>query len=145
MPIKIAVLNEGLPTITPSLCHTVVLLASMSDAVIRVGKRFAADAAQDSDVVLRLLMVHQSVLAHKRRLFLRAEIAGEAFAMSVLDVLFQFRFGLATYITLLALMRMASLTVDVQFRLARKLFAAFARHGDGLSLFGIVRHRVSKV
>ena len=65
--------------------------------------------------------------------------------MSALDVLFQFRFGLATYITLLALMRMASLIVDVQFCLARKLFAAFARHGDGLSLFRIVRHPVSKV
>ena len=56
--IKIAFLNEGLPTITPSLCHTVMLLAGMSVAVIGVGKRFAAEAAQDGDVVLSLAMVH---------------------------------------------------------------------------------------
>jgi len=143
--IEIAFLNERLSTITPSLCHTVMLLASMSVAVIRVGKRFAAEAAQDSDVVLRLLMVHQSVLAHKRRLFLRAEIAGEAFAMSVLDVLLQFLLGLVTNIALLTLVSKASLTVDVLFRLARKFFAAsFARHWDGLRAFLIrtVRHGV---
>jgi len=51
-------LNEGLPTITPSLCHTVMLLAGMSVAVIGIGKRFAAEAAQDGDVVLSLAMVH---------------------------------------------------------------------------------------
>jgi hypothetical protein len=56
--IKIAFLNEGLPTITPSLCQTVMLLAGMSVAVIGVGKRFAAEAAQDGDVVLSLAMVH---------------------------------------------------------------------------------------
>ena len=95
--------------------------------------------------MLSLLMVYQSVLADEWGLVLGAEIANKSFAMRVLDVLFQFCFGLATDITLLALMRMASLTVDVQFCLARKLFAAFARHGDGLSLFRIVRHRVSKV
>ena len=121
----------------------VVLLAGMSVAVIRVGKRFAAEAAQDGDIVLSLAMVHQSVLAHKRRLFLRAEIAGEAFAMSVLDVLLQFLLGLATNIALLTLVSKASLTVDLLFRLARKFFAAsFARHGDGLraSLIRAVRH-----
>ena len=32
--IKMAVLNEALPTITPSLCHTVMLLADMSVAVV---------------------------------------------------------------------------------------------------------------
>ena len=95
--------------------------------------------------MLSLLMVYQSVLAHEWGLVLGAEIANKSFAMRVLDVLFQFCFGLATDITLLALMRTASLTVDVQFCLARKLFAAFARHGDGLSLFRIVRHLVSKV
>ena len=56
--IKIVFLNEGLPTITPSLCQTVMLLAGMSVAVIGVGKRFAAEAAQDGDVVLSLAMVH---------------------------------------------------------------------------------------
>ena len=95
--------------------------------------------------MLSLLMVYQSGLAHEWGLVLGAEIANETFAMSALDVHFQFRFGLATYITLLALMRMASLTVDVLFRLARKLFAAsFARHWDGLRAFLIrtVRHGV---
>jgi hypothetical protein len=61
--------------------------------------------------------------------------------MGVLDVFFQFRFGLVTHITLLALVRKASLTVDVLLRLARKLFAAsFARHGHGLRAF-LIRHR----
>ena len=90
-------------------------------------------------------MVHQSVLAHKRRLFLRAEIARETFAMGVLDVLLQLCFGLAFRITLLTLEGKASLTVDVLFRLARKILAAsFAHRGDGLgaSLFRTVRHRV---
>jgi len=122
----------------------VVLLAGMSVAVIRVGKRFAAEAAQDSDVMLRLLMVHEGVLAHEWGLVLGAEIANKSFAMRVLDVLFQFCFGLATDITLLALMRTASLTVDVLFRLARKLFAAFITpHCDGLWAFltRTVRHR----
>ena len=89
-------------------------------------------------------MVHQSVLAHKRRLFLRADIAGEAFAMSVLDVLLQFLLGLGTNIALLTLVGKASLIVDVEFRLARKFFTAFlARHWDGLRAFLIrtVRHR----
>ena len=143
--IKIAFLNEGLPTITPSLCQTVMLLAGMSVAVIGVGKRLAAEAAQDGDIVLSLAMVHQSVLAHKRRLFLRAEIARETFAMGVLDVLLQLCFGLAFRITLLTLEGKASLTVDVLFRLARKIFAtSFARHGDGqrASLIRAVRHFV---
>ena len=65
--------------------------------------------------------------------------------MSVLDVFLQFFLCFATHIALLALLSKASLTVDVQFCLARKLFAAFARHGDGLSLFRIGRYRVSKV
>ena len=95
--------------------------------------------------MLSLLMVYQSVLAHEWGLVLGAEIANKSFAMRVLDVLFQFCFGLATDITLLALMRTASLTVDVLFRLARKILAAsFAHRGDGLgaSLFRTVRHRV---
>ena len=141
--IKIAFLNECLPAITPSLYHAVMLLTGMSVAVIGIGKRLAAEAAQDGDIVLSLAMVHQSVLAHKRRLFLRAEIAGEAFAMSVLDVLLQVLLGLAAHIALLALVGKASLTVDVLLRLARKFFAAsFARHGDGLraSLIRAVRH-----
>ena len=141
--IKIAFLNEGLPTITPSLCQTVMLLAGMSVAVIGVGKRFAAEAAQDGDVVLSLAMVHEGVLAHKRRRVLRAEVADETFAMSVLDVFLQFFLCFATHIALLALVSKASLTVDVLFRLTRKFFdAAFARHGDGLraSLMRAVRH-----
>ena len=56
--IKIAFLNEGFPTITPSLCHIVMLLAGMSVAVIGIGKRFAAEATQDGDVVLSLAMDH---------------------------------------------------------------------------------------
>ena len=148
MPIEIAFPIECLTAIANKFHFTlfVVLLASMPVAVIGVGERFAAEAAQDGDIVLSLAMVHQSVLAHKRRLFLRTDVANETYAMGVLDVFFQFRFGLATYIKLLALMRIASLTVDVQFCLARKLFAAFlARHGDGLRAFLIrtVRHRVS--
>jgi hypothetical protein len=141
--IKIAFLNEGLPTITPSLCQTVMLLAGMSVAVIGVGKRFAAEAAQDGDVVLSLAMVHEGVLAHKRRLVLRAEVADETFAMSVLDVFLQFFLCFATHIALLALVSKASLTVDVLFRLTREFFAAsFARHGDGqrASLIRAVRH-----
>ena len=143
--IKIAFLNECRPAITPSLYHGVMLLAGMSVAVIGVGKRLAAEAAQDGDIVLSLAMVHQSVLAHKRRLFLRAEIARETFAMGVLDVLLQLCFGLAFRITLLTLEGKASLTVDVLFRLARKILAAsFAHRGDGLgaSLFRTVRHHV---
>ena len=143
--IKIAFLNECLPAITPSLYHAVMLLAGMSVAVIGVGKRLAAEAAQNGDIVLSLAMIHQSVLAHKRRLFLRAEIAGEAFAMSVLDVLLQFLLGLVTNIALLAPVGKASLAVDVEFRLTRKFLAAFlARHWDGLRAFLIrtVRHGV---
>ena len=93
--------------------------------------------------MLSLLMVYQSVLAHEWGLVLGAEIANKSFAMRVLDVLFQFCFGLATDITLLALMRAASLTVDVLFRLTREFFAAsLARHGDGqrASLIRAVRH-----
>ena len=89
-------------------------------------------------------MVRQSVLAHEWGLVLGAEIANEMLAMSVLGVFFQFGLGLATDITLLALMRAASLTVDVLFRLARKLFAAFITpHCDGLWAFltRTVRHR----
>ena len=115
----------------------------MSVVVIGVGKRLAAEAAQDGDIVLSLAMVHQSVLAHKRRIFLRAEIARETFAMGVLDVLLQLCFGLAFRITLLTLEGKASLTVDVLFCLTRKFFtASFARHGDGLraSLIRAVRH-----
>jgi len=142
--IEIAFLNEGLSTITPSLCHTVMLLASMSVAVIRVGKRFAAEAAQDSDVVLRLLMVHQSVLAHKRRLVLRADITSKTFAMGVLDVLLQVLLCLATDIALLALVGKASLTVNALFRLARKFFAAFlARYGDGLRVLPVAGNKTS--
>ena len=88
-------------------------------------------------------MVYQSVLTHEWGLVLGAEIANKSFAMRVLDVLFQFCFGLVTNIALLALMR-ASLTVDVLFRLARKLFAAFITpHCDGLWAFltRTVRHR----
>mgnify|MGYP007063821870 CR=1 FL=1 len=117
----------------------------MSGAVIRVGKRFATEAAQDSNVVQRLLMVDQSVLAHKRRLCLRAEIAGETFAMGVLDVLLQVLLCLVTNIALLAPVGKASLIVDVEFRLTRKFLAAFlARHWDGLRAFLIrtVRHGV---
>ena len=90
-------------------------------------------------------MVHQGVLAHERWFIFRAEIAGETFAMSVLDVLLQFLLRLATNIALLALVGKASLTVFVLLRLARKFFAAsFARRGDGLgaSLFRTVRHRI---
>ena len=95
--------------------------------------------------MLSLLMVYQSVLAHEWGLVLGAEIANKSFAMRVLDVLFQFCFGLATDITLLALMRAASLTVDVLFRLARKLFAAFITpHCDGLWAF-LIRHRKDEV
>ena len=56
--IKIAFLNECLPAITPSLYHAVMLLTGMSVAMIGVCKRFAAEAAQDGDVVLSLAMVH---------------------------------------------------------------------------------------
>jgi len=146
MPVEVVFPIERVAAIANQFHSTllVVLLAGMSGAVIRVGKRFAAEAAQDSDVVLPLLMVHQSVLAHKRRLFLRAEIAGEAFAMSVLDVLLQFLLGLVTNIALLAPVGKASLAVDVEFRLTRKFFAAFlTRHWDSLwaSLFRTVHHR----
>ena len=57
----------------------------------------------------------------------------------------QFFLRFATHIALLALVSKASLTVDVLFRLARKILAAsFAHRGDGLgaSLFRTVRHRV---
>ena len=90
----------------------VVLLAGMSGSVIRVGKRFATEVAQDSNVVLRLLMVDQSVLAHKRRLCLGAEIAGETFAMGVLDVLLHVLLCLAFHIALLAPVGKASLIVE---------------------------------
>ena len=145
MPFEIVFPIERVPAIANQFHATlfVVFLAGMSVAVIRVGKRFAAEAAQDSDVMLRLLMVHEGVLAHEWGLFLRAEVACETLAMSVLDVLLQSPLGIATHITLLALVRKASLTVDVLFRLTRKLFATFiTRHGDGLlaSLFRTVRH-----
>ena len=136
MPIEIAFPIECLTAIENKFNFTlfVVFLAGMPVAVIGVSKRLAAEAAQDGDIVLSLAMVHQSVLAHKRRLCLRTDVANETYAMGVLDVFFQFRFGLVTHIiTLLALVGKASLTVDVLLRLARKLFAAsFARHGDGL-------------
>jgi hypothetical protein len=143
MPIEIAFTIECLTAIANKFHFTlfVVFLAGMPVAVIGVGKRFAAEAAHDGDVMLSLAMVHQSVLAHKRRLFLRAEIAGEAFAMSVLDVLLQVLLGLAAHIALLALVGKASLTVDVLLRLARKFFAAsFARHWDGLWASLMFRH-----
>ena len=143
MPIEIAFTIECLTAIANKFHFTlfVVFLASMPVAVIGVGKRFAAEAAHDGDVMLSLAMVHQSVLAHKRRLFLRAEITGEAFAMSVLDVLLQVLLGLASHIALLALVGKASLTVDVLLRLARKFFAAsFARHWDGLWASLMFRH-----
>ena len=63
--------------------------------------------------------------------------------MSILDVLFQVLFCLATNIALLALVGKASPIVDAEFRLAHKFFATFlARHGDGLraSLIRSVRH-----
>ena len=88
-------------------------------------------------------MVHEGVLAHKRRLVLRAEVADETFAMSVLVVFLQFFLCFATHIALLALVSKASLTVDVLFRLTREFFAAsFARHGEGqrASLIRAVRH-----
>ena len=143
MPIEIAFTIECLTAIANKFHFTlfVVFLASMPVAVIGVGKRFAAEAAHDGDVMLSLAMVHQSVVAHKRRLFLRAEIAGEAFAMSVLDVLLQVFLGLASHIALLALVGKAALTVDVLLRLARKFFAAsFARHWDGLWASLMFRH-----
>ena len=141
MSIEIAFPIEHVTAITPSLCHTVVLLACVSVAVIGIGKRLFAEAAHYGNIMLRLAMVHQSVLAHKRKLFLRAEIAGEAFAMSVFDVLLQVLLGLAANIALLALVGKASLTVDVLFRLARKFFAAsFARHWDGLWASLMFRH-----
>jgi hypothetical protein len=143
MPIEIAFPIECLTAITNKFNFTlfVVFLAGMPVAVIGISKRLSAEAAHDGDVMLSLAMVHQSVLAHKRRLFLRAEIAGEAFAMSVLDVLLQVLLGLAAHIALLALVGKASLTVDVLLRLARKFFAAsFARHGHGLRAF-LIRHR----
>lgn len=143
MPIEIAFPIECLTAIANKFNFTlfVVFLAGMPVAVIGVSKRLAAEAAQDGDIVLFLAMVHQSVLAHKRRLCLRTDVANETYAMGVLDVFFQFRFGLVTHITLLALVRKASLTVDVLLRLARKLFAAsFARHGHGLRAF-LIRHR----
>ena len=141
MPIEIAFPIECLTAIANKFHFTlfVVFLAGMPVAVIGVGKRFAAEAAHDGDVMLSLAMVHQSVLAHK--LFLGAEIAGEAFAMSVLDVLLQVLLGLAAHIALLALVGKASLTVDVLLRLARKFFAAsFARHWDGLWASLMFRH-----
>ena len=144
MPIEIAFPIECLTAIANKFHFTlfVVFLAGMPVAVIGVSKRLAAEAAQDGDIVLFLAMVHQSVLAHKRRLCLRTDVANETYAMGVLDVFFQFRFGLVTHIiTLLALVGKASLTVDVLLRLARKFFAAsFARHGDGLRAF-LIRHR----
>ena len=141
MSIEIAFPIEHVTAITPSLCHTVVLLACVSVAVIGIGKRLFAEAAHDGNIMLRLAMVHQSVLAHKRKLFLRAEIAGEAFAMSALDVLLQVLLGLAANIALLALVGKASLTVDVLFRLARKFFAAsFARRRDSLWSSLMFRH-----
>jgi hypothetical protein len=143
MPIEIAFPIECLTAIANKFHFTlfVVFLAGMPVAVIGVGKRFAAEAAHDGDVMLSLAMVHQSVLAHKRRRVLRAEIAGEAFAMSVLDVLLQVLLGLASHIALLALVGKASLTVDVLLRLARKFFAAsFARHWDGLWASLMFRH-----
>ena len=143
MPIEIAFTIECLTAIANKFNFTlfVVFLAGMPVAVIGVSKRLAAEAAQDGDIVLFLAMVHQSVLAHKRRLCLRTDVANETYAMGVLDVFFQFRFGLVTHITLLALVGKASLTVDVLLRLARKFFAApFARHGDGLRAF-LIRHR----
>jgi len=146
MPIEIAFPIECLTAIANKFHFTlfVVLLASMPVAVIGVGERFATEAAQDGDIVLSLAMVHQSVLAHKRRLFLGTEIARETFAMGVLDVLVQVLLCLATDIALLALVGKASLTVDVKFRLARKLFAAsFARDWDGLRAF-LIRHRKAK-
>ena len=135
MPIEIAFPIECLTAIANKFhfALVIVLLACVSVAVIGISKRLSAEAAQDGDIVLSLAMVHQSVLAHKRRLCLRTDVANETYAMGVLDVFFQFRFGLVTHITLLALVGKASLTVDVLLRLARKFFAAsFARHGDGL-------------
>ena len=80
--------------------------------------------------MLCLAVVHQGVLAHEWGLILRAQIAGETFAMSVLGVFLQFLLGLATDIAQLALITRASLIVFVFLRLARKFFAAsFARHG----------------
>ena len=144
MSIEIAFPIEHVTAITPSLCHTVVLLACVSVAVIGIGKRLFAEAAHDGNIMLRLAMVHQSVLAHKRRLFLRAEIAGEAFAMSVLDVLLQVLLGLAANIALLALVGKASLSVYPEFRLTRKFLAAFlARDWDGLRAF-LIRHRKAR-
>ena len=143
MPMEIAFPIECLTAIANKFHFTlfVVFLAGMPVAVIGVGKRFAAEAAHDGDVMLSLAMVHQSVLAHKRKLFLRAEIAGEAFAMSVFDVLLQVLLGLAANIALLALVGKASLTVDVLFRLARKFFAAsFARRRDSLWASLMFRH-----
>ena len=114
MPVEVVFPIERVAAIANQFHSTllVVLLAGMSGAVIRVGKRFAAEAAQDSNVVLRLLMVDQSVLAHKRRLCLRAEIAGETFAMGVLDVLLQVLLCLVTNIALLAPVGKASLIVE---------------------------------
>ena len=146
MPIEIAFTIECLTAIANKFHFTlfVVFLAGMPVAVIGVIKRFATEAAHDGDVMLSLAMVHQSVLAHKRRRVLRAEIAGEAFAMSVLDVLLQVLLGLASHVALLALVGKASLTVDVLFRLTRKFLAAFlARDWDGLRSF-LIRHRKAK-
>ena len=144
MSIEIAFPIECLTAIA-NKCHFtlfVVLLAGMSVAVIGVGKRFATEAAHDGDIMLSLAMIHQSVLAHKRRLV--AEIAGEAFAMSVLDVLLQVLLGLASHIALLALVGKASLSVYVEFRLTRKFLAAFlARDWDGLRAF-LIRHRKAR-
>ena len=80
-------------------------------------------------------MVYQSVLAHEWGLVLGAEIANKSFAMRVLDVLFQFCFGLATDITLLALMRAASLTVDVSpcSQTLRRIYHTSLRWPVGLS------------
>ena len=146
MPIEIAFPIECLTAIANKFHFTlfVVFLAGMSVAVIGVGKRFATEAAHDGDVMLSLAMVHQSVLAHKRRRVLRAEIAGEAFAMRGLDVLLQVLLCLATDVALLALVGKASLTVYVEFRLTRKFLAAFlARDWDGLRAF-LIRHRKAK-
>ena len=126
MSIEIAFPIECLTAIANKFHFTlfVVFLAGMPVAVIGVSKRFATEAAHDGDVMLSLAMVHQSVLAHKRRRVLRAEIAGEAFAMSVLDVLLQVLLGLASHVALLTLVGKASLTVNEYFRLAGKFLSA---------------------
>jgi len=110
-----------------------VFLAHVSFSVIGIGKRFITEAAQDGNTMLCVVVVDQSVFTHEWWLAFRAEIAGEAFAMSVLDVLLQFLLCLVTNTALLALVGKASLTVYVEFRFARKFFAAsFARRWDSL-------------